>query len=193
MVIVEIIQASTTLGWIRLSKTTEYCKVETLPLSPRHATVFLWRISLSNTRWRHQCVCEQMFCLFPGFHPRWLAPSAQPARAESMETCQYDQYDQYEHNEGISKDISQINNQWTRPHLTPHTNTIFCSEMLSPAARCRDRGQGLKIAAQIAVESWIKLVGRFSYSQNFDWSAELNILTTSGPGAEAPQCVVWTN
>ena len=49
------------------------------------------------------CVCEQMFCLFPGFHPRRLAPSAQPARTESMETCHYDQYDQYEHNEGFQK------------------------------------------------------------------------------------------
>ena len=158
---VKIIQASTTLGWIRLSKTTEYCKVETLPLPPRHATVFLWRISLSNTRWRHQCVCEQMFCLFPGFHPSCLAPSAEPARAESMETCQYDQYDQYEHNEGISKDISQINNQWTRPHLTPHTNTIFCSEMLSPAARCReDRGlrSRLRLLLNLELSLWDDLV-----------------------------------
>ena len=28
-------------------------------------------------------MCEQMFCLFPGFHPRRLAPSAQPARTQS--------------------------------------------------------------------------------------------------------------
>ena len=52
------------------------------------------------------CVCvNKCFVCFQDFTraASCPAPSAQPARTQSMETCHYDQYDQYEHNEGFQK------------------------------------------------------------------------------------------
>ena len=95
-------------------------------------------------------MCEQMFCLFPGFHPRCLAPRAQPARTQSMETCHYDQYDQYDHNEGFQKIFLKliISGQGHILHRIP-TRSSPADAVTSSQVQ---RGQELKIAAQIAAE-----------------------------------------